>query len=233
MAEAENRTALQAQAIITQARPYAPLLVIAVAVAVGFVYGLGLALLVLAGGMLLLAIAFIWESVQSLGDDSDLTLEEALALAAPSAEEERKRSVLRALKDLDYERGVGKVSEEDYHALSARYREEAKRLLQELDQEQTPARERAEKLVAEYLARKVTEPVPAPEDVPSPDSSPNSSSDDEPDSSDDESDSDSSSAESESDDEHEHEHDENVCGSCETVNDEDARFCKKCGGALT
>ena len=39
-----------------------------------------------------------------------LGFEEALGMGAPSKVEEEKRSVLRALKDLEYERGVGKIS---------------------------------------------------------------------------------------------------------------------------
>jgi hypothetical protein len=76
-----------------------------------------------------------------------------LTLGQPSAEEEQKRAVLRALKDLEYERSVGKISDHDYADLSARYREDAKRLIQAVDANLTPARERAEKLLAERVAR--------------------------------------------------------------------------------
>ena len=98
-------------------------------------------------------IAFSGSSVQSLSGDSPLTLDEALTLGQPSVEEEQKRAVLRALKDLDYERSVGKISDQDYHELSARYREEAKRLIERVDESLTPARERAEKLLAERVAK--------------------------------------------------------------------------------
>jgi hypothetical protein len=59
--------------------------------------------------------------------------------------------VLRALKDLEYERTVGKISDEDFLELSARYRSEAKALLQTLDRELAPARARAEAELAERL----------------------------------------------------------------------------------
>lgn len=114
-------------------------------------YGLPLALLIAASGLLVLVIWLLWTSVLSLSGETELTLEEALGLAAPRAEEEQKRAVLRALKDLEYERGVGKVSEEDYVALLARYREEAKALLLEVDRSLDAGREAAEQRVASHL----------------------------------------------------------------------------------
>jgi hypothetical protein len=117
------------------------------------VLGIEIALLVAAFFALSLVIGFAWVSVQSLSGDSPLTLDEALTLGQPSVEEEQKRAVLRALKDLDYERSVGKISDQDYHELSARYREEAKRLIERVDESLTPARERAEKLLAERVER--------------------------------------------------------------------------------
>jgi hypothetical protein len=130
-----------------------PLGALAVAFASGALFGVEIGLLVGAFGALMLVISFAWVSVQSLSGDSPLTLDEALTLGQPSAEEEQKRSVLRALKDLDYERSVGKISDEDYRELSTRYREEAKRLIERVDESLTPARERAEKLLAERVSK--------------------------------------------------------------------------------
>jgi hypothetical protein len=121
--------------------------------ATGILLGVEMALLVAAFFALLLVVGFAWVSVQSLTGDSPLTLDEALTLGQPSVEEEQKRAVLRALKDLDYERSVGKISDADYLELSARYREEAKRLIERVDESLSPARERAEKLLAERVAR--------------------------------------------------------------------------------
>lgn len=108
-------------------------------------YGLPTALMMMAGVLLLTVIGILWQSLQSLGGESSLTLEEAMTLAAPPAEEEQKRAVLRSLKDLEYERSVGKVGEADYAELSARYRDEARRWLQDLDTRYDPARQRAER----------------------------------------------------------------------------------------
>ncbi|MBN1612667.1 MAG: hypothetical protein JW940_38945 [Polyangiaceae bacterium] len=114
-------------------------------------YGLPLALLLTAGGLLVLVVWLLWTSLLSLGGETELTLEEALHLAAPRAAEEHKRAVLRTLKDLEYERRVGKLSEDDYAVLSARYREEAKALLLEVDRNLEAARRAAEQRLARHL----------------------------------------------------------------------------------
>jgi hypothetical protein len=140
------------QSLSDHARWLYPLAVIVLAVVFGQFFGLGLGLLVFAGGALGGSIWLIWSSLQGLGSDAPITLEEALSLGAPSAEEEQKRAVLRALKDLEYERAVGKISEEDYASLAEHYRGEAKRLLRAVDRSSSPERERAERILAERLA---------------------------------------------------------------------------------
>ncbi len=104
--------------------------------------GLPMALLLCAGVLLVAVIVLMWHSLQALEGDDAMSLEEALTLAAPAAEEEQKRAVLRALKDLEFERHVGKVRDEDYAALAARYRREARTLLGQLDVRYEPARQR-------------------------------------------------------------------------------------------
>jgi hypothetical protein len=131
----------------------APLFAVAVASGFGFWGGWPPALMVLALIALLLVIGLFWSSVQGLAGESPLTLEEALTLGAPSAEEEQKRALLRALNDLKYERSVGKISEDDYAELSQRYREQAKRLMQQLEGEHEPARKRAEQLLQRRLVK--------------------------------------------------------------------------------
>lgn len=123
-----------------------------IAILGGMLRGLPMAILVLASGTLLLIIWLLWNSLQGLTGESPMSLEEALGLGAPTAEEEQKRAVLRALKDLEYEHSVGKISEEDYAALTAKYRTEAKALLRLLDQSLAPNRAHAEKLLEKRLA---------------------------------------------------------------------------------
>ncbi|MFS8066357.1 MAG: zinc-ribbon domain-containing protein [Byssovorax sp.] len=130
-----------------------PVLTVAIALTAGFVQGPASAILVLAGGALIGVIAIFWASVRTLLGETPLSGADAYALAAPRSEEEQKRAVLRALKDLEFERSVGKISEEDYVELVARYRGEAKRLLRRLDEEAQPRRERVEALVTKRLRR--------------------------------------------------------------------------------
>ena len=144
----------------------------------GFMAGVQLAFLVLAAGVLVLVITLMLSSVQSLTGGAPLGFEEALGMGAPSRVEEQKRSVLRALKDLDYERSVGKISPEDYAELSARYRAEAKRLIQRVDETLGPARAEAERAIERRLERaglqpgdeetEATDSDPAPEPAPPP-----------------------------------------------------------------
>lgn len=140
------------QNLAEHARWLYPLAVLLTAAVFGHFFGLGLSLLIVAGGALGASIWLIWSSLQGLGGDAPITLEEALSLGAPSAEEEQKRAVLRALKDLEYERAVGKISDDDYATLAEHYRGEAKRLLRAVDRDLSPERERAERILAERLA---------------------------------------------------------------------------------
>lgn len=182
------------------------------------IYGLPTGLLFAAGSVLVWVISMFWTSVQSLTGETPLTLDEALSLGAPSAEEERKRAVLRALKDLEYERGVGKISEEDFVDLSARYRAEAKALLQILERDLGPAREQALRRLERRLKK---ERIVASEPPAEADASGASTNDD------------SDSASAAADGIREPKSAEKVtCPSCSTPNDADARFCKGCGAAI-
>jgi hypothetical protein len=121
---------------------------------------------VAAAGVLTGVITLMWSSVQSLTGGTSLGFEEALGMGAPSKVEEQKRAVLRALKDLDFERGVGKISPEDYAELSAKYRAEAKRLMRTLDEALEPAREKVEQQLKQRLERAGIAPEPALEPEP-------------------------------------------------------------------
>jgi hypothetical protein len=112
----------------------------AIGTALGVTFGRGPFFLGLAAAALTGAIWVLWKSIQNLTGEAELTLEEALSLGAPNAEEERKVAVLRALKDLEYERTVGKIDDQDFLELSAKYRAEARVLLQLVDDKLEPAR---------------------------------------------------------------------------------------------
>jgi hypothetical protein len=134
-----------------------PLLSVGCALAAGISMGVGLAVLVLVGGALLGAVALLWASLRTLTGDAPLPVEmESVSVrwTPASDREERKRRVLRALKDLEQERKLGKIDEADYQDVAATYREEAKELLREQDAEIEPYRAKAEELARSYLAKR-------------------------------------------------------------------------------
>lgn len=132
-----------------------------VAVIVGMIQGAGAAFLVLIATALITVIALFWASVRTLLGETPLSGADAYALAAPRAEEEQKQAVLRALKDLEFERSVGKISDDDYSVLVSKYRAEAKRLLRVLEDHARPKRERVEGLVHARLVEAGLESTPA------------------------------------------------------------------------
>jgi len=197
----------------------APLTVLVAAVVANLTYGAPLTVLTLATGAFLLVIWLMWSSVQALTGESELTFEEAFSLGARSAEEEQKRAVLRALKDLEYERSVGKISEEDFHEYSARYRAEAKRLIQSLDENLAEGRKQVERELERRLSKAESKAQPASA-----------------------SDAEAAAEPGPKDDAESQEFAEKPadsapaaklsCGACQALNELDARFCKACGKSL-
>jgi hypothetical protein len=221
--------------------------VVLIAIVVGQYRGLPVAVLVLACGMLLLVIWLLWNSLQGLTGETPMSLEEALGLGAPSAEEEQKRAVLRALKDLEYERSVGKISDEDYTALTSRYRTEAKVLLRSLDENLAPNRDLAEKLLEQRLAEETPGGTPSrgrAEKKKKKKSKESRPADEEPEAADIPDEEEEAEATSAPEPELPAEKPEAAsgtpaarkptrrCDKCETRNDLDARFCKGCGAAM-
>jgi hypothetical protein len=196
----------------------APLLTLLAAIAAGSWFGVQLVVLTLAAAALLLVISLLWSSVQALAGETELTFEEAFSLGARSAEEEQKRAVLRALKDLEYERSVGKISEDDYHEYSARYRAEAKRLIQTLDENLAEGRKQVERELERRLARLAKSSADNEAGVEA--ASTNSST-----------------APSETQEVLEKSAKSSAlalraCNACDAKNELDARFCKACGKAM-
>jgi hypothetical protein len=188
-----------------------PSLTVLGAIGVGMTTSAGPAILVLVAGALLSTIALLWASLRTLSGDAPLPADlEAAAIMPHGRSElaEKKRRVLRALKDLEHEHAVGKIDDKDYGTLGARFREEAKAILRELDAEIEPMREKAEAMAKEHLARRGighAEKTKPTEDA---------------------------------DDEEKAEHARSPeqarleCAKCSTSNEPDAAFCKKCGTSL-
>lgn len=100
-----------------------------------------------------------------------------------------KQSLLQGLRDLEQERDVGKVSQDDFETVNARLRARAREVIKQLDAQVAPFRAQAEALVPTNVGAQFIAPTP-----PAIDSSPNP-----------------------------------ACPSCQTNNESDAVFCKKCG----
>jgi len=88
---------------------------------------------------------------------------EALGDRGRAALEREKTLVLRSIKELEFDRGMGKVSEKDYAEMLARLRARASRLMRQLD---------AGSLYQEQIAREVEKLLPkasaAPAETPHP-----------------------------------------------------------------
>jgi ribosomal protein L40E len=61
--------------------------------------------------------------------------------------------LLRALKDLDNEKAIGKLEVDDYEPIAAQYRAELKVVLARIDEQLAPNRVLAEEAATEYLAK--------------------------------------------------------------------------------
>lgn len=133
-----------------------PLVTVTAAGIVGVGIGLATSILVLAAGTLLGVIALLWGSLRILSGDAALPPElEALDMAAQGVDAlaSRKKMLLRALKDLETERALGKLEDEDFEQISATYREELKAVLRRIDETLAPHRAKAEEAARRHLAK--------------------------------------------------------------------------------
>ncbi len=203
-----------------------PLVTAATALVVGVVIGPSMAILILAAGMLLGVISLFWASLRVLSGDAALSPElEALDATAHAVDalSSRKRMLVRALKDLDNERALGKLEADDHAQLSNTYRGELKEVLKRMDASLDPHRPQAESAAHAFLVeagvidagyRDATPPVKASAPV--------------------------------IDDEDDEEEGDDIvvakaappsearvaCPKCAVSNEPDATFCKKCGTSL-
>jgi hypothetical protein len=181
------------------------------AIVVGFVASVSSAILVLAAGALLGAIALLWASVRTLTGDAPLSAQlEALAATRRGVDDlaERKGRVLRALKDLEADHAVGKIDDDDFAAVTAQYRAEAKDVMRQMDLEVAPLRAEAERIAQRYLEKQgvrtgdgVVDQVAAESEAPVEAEAPAKT-------------------------------DRIECGKCGKANDADAAFCKHCGAGM-
>jgi flagellar biosynthesis/type III secretory pathway M-ring protein FliF/YscJ len=114
---------------------------------------LPIAFIALAALTLLVSIAFVWRALRVLfgGEaQSDLAQSEAMRRRAELLDE--KDAVLRSLKDLEFEKQVGKISDDDFKRLDAEFRTRARRILKLLDDDLKEHRDKARALVQKEIA---------------------------------------------------------------------------------
>lgn len=135
-----------------------------------------------------------------------LTMPDASVLAerpserARAALEREKTLVLRSIKELEFDRAMGKVSAKDFDEMAGRLRARAMNLMKQLDASGS-YREAIERELNERLQKqdgRAGSAEPAGSAVELPVKNPVS----------------------------------RACASCDTTNDPDARFCKRCGSSL-
>jgi hypothetical protein len=124
-----------------------------------------------------------------------------------AALEREKMLAMRSIKELEFDRAMGKLSDEDWKEMSTRLRARAARLMRQLDAGEG-YRSQIERELEKRLGSSNTRPKPSRyEDA-------NKGRD---------ADADGGSATALA---------ERVCAQCSTINDPDARFCKSCGNQL-
>ena len=133
-----------------------PVLTVSTALVVAIVLGPSLSILVLAAGVLLGVIALFWASLRILSGDAPLP-EELAGLDRSSHDQDplaaRKLMLVRAIKDLENERALGKLEDEDYEQITQTYRSELKEVLKRIDASVEPYRSRAEAAAREHLVK--------------------------------------------------------------------------------
>jgi hypothetical protein len=180
--------------------------VLVVAVPLGVVRGAPSVVLWVAFALLAAAVLLFWEALRTAldpaapGDDADLDEE-----GVPTDLEAVKKAALKGLKDIEFERSIGRLSEEDHKELEQKYRAEARAAMRAIDEGLGQWLPRAEALLDEVAGGAVApveKPAATPEKEPQ-----------------EESPKEAVVAEAKT----------VACPKCETANDTDAVFCKKCG----
>lgn len=108
--------------------------------------------IVLAGVATLAGLVALWQSLRTAfgGGPGALTSGDA-GLPGRQALIAEKNTLLRAIKDIAFERELGKFSDEDFERLDKAYRGRAKKVLHLLDQDIEPFLEKADRAVAEAM----------------------------------------------------------------------------------
>jgi hypothetical protein len=172
-------------------------------------------------GLVLRATYQIASALRQPTVEAELATEGALGLASQRQLREEKRRLVRAINELTFDHEMGKLSDEDYRAVRNKYDLQAVDVIRALD-----ANADLHPRLREQLA--ALEPGGAAADAPvQDDAAPRDAAED---AAEDAPAEDAPAANAPAEDAPAA--DPPVCPACETVNDGDARFCKKCGKEL-
>ena len=166
---------------------------------------------VLMGAVVLVGLAVLRMVRPLVSADEDRTV--VIGKRTRAAMEREKMLALRAIKELEFDRAMGKVSEEDWKEMSTRLRARAARLMRQLDAGEG-YRSQIERELEQRLGESDARLKPSRDEEPSRDHDRSRDSD---------AAADARSAKALA---------ERRCASCSTANDPDAKFCKNCGHQL-
>jgi hypothetical protein len=149
-----------------------------------------------------LAAAALYGVLAPLVSADASTLGEPLSERSRAALEREKLLVLRSLKELEFDRAMGKLSPRDFDEMAGRLRARALSLMKQLDEDAAGYRTLIERELSARLAGRSESTAGGPSQSPAgPDVTPPVAVG-------------------------------VTCASCGTVNDDDAAFCKRCGGKV-
>jgi hypothetical protein len=123
--------------------------------------GLSAVMLFLTGAALLWSILWLYRSLAALAVDPPATQVTRLGGAARRELEHDKRNLLKAIKELEFDRSMGKLSDADFHDVAARYRASAMAVLRRLDEGAVTYRTLIEREVQRRLGTAAAAPADA------------------------------------------------------------------------
>jgi ribosomal protein L40E len=149
------------------------------------------------------AAAALYRTIAPLTTSDPTAFSEPLSVRSRAAIEREKTLTLRALKDLEFDKAMGKLSPRDYDEMAGRLRTRAVSLMKELDEDRGGYAAVIERELQSRMAAPRTESArpSAPAAVAEPTSEETNA-------------------------------EVGSCAVCRTVNDPDATFCKRCGTRL-
>ncbi len=153
-----------------------------------------------------LAAAGFYRMLSPLAAPDVTMFNEPLSERARAALEREKMLVLRSIKELEFDRSMGKLSTKDFDEMSARLRARAMTLMKQLDEGEGSYRDLIERELRARLVRGPRSAARGPES----------------DTADTSGTAENAATATAT----------GTCAACGTVNDKDAAFCKRCGGKL-